>query len=144
MPSFEQFISDTAKALADVFNGTADGGQRRWMDYLEIAKAGQFDLRALKGIFSRIDLNDEYKKLVGSATTKTKQVHVVKLANDFLAGLERDHAARTRSRIGTIMHGASRAQANSLPEGPLRRNTVDFLTRVADEDDATQTTSTEG
>jgi len=134
---FEDLVNALISAQSAVSDGTRDGGQRRWMDYLEIKEAGQFDLDAIAEIFSRAGLNDTFSKLMGTDGARVKEFHASKLSNDFMAGMERDHVARVRSRVATIMHGASRSRANGKSTGPLRRNTIDFITRVVDEDDAT-------
>lgn len=135
---FEELIKSVMKAQADISTAVSRGDQRRWMDFKEIAEAGQFDLNSISRIFSRASLNDRFGNLIGKTGTQTKDVNVVKLANDVLAGMERDYVSRVRSRIATIMHAASRSRANGKTTGPLRRNTIDYMTRVADEDDATK------
>jgi hypothetical protein len=137
---FEELIKSIMKAQADISAAVSHGDQRRWMDFKEIVEAGQFDLVSVGKIFSRESLNNLFASLLGKTGIQTKEFNVAKLSNDVLAGMERDYVSRTRSRIATIMHTASRARANGKPTGPLRRNTIDYLTRVADEDDATRST----
>jgi len=141
---FEKLIETARLAQASIGQATADGGQRRWFDLKELTVVGQFDLAALGELFSRQSVNDIYGSKLTEDGAQTKEFQTAKLTNDYLAGLERDQAARMRSRVATIMHGASRARANGATAGPLRRNTIDFLTRIQNEDDATAASEEEG
>jgi len=141
---FENFIEKLITAQADVADRAANGAQRRWLDFKEIKEAGQFDEAALKAVFSRQGLNDTFGTLLSEDSRQVKEFQTVKLANDFMAGMERDHAARVRSRIAMFMHGTSRARSNGQDMGPLRRNTLDFMVRLLDEDDKTQAAESTG
>lgn len=134
---FEDLIKSVIAVQKDISEAASLGSQRRWMDFMEINKAGQFDLDAVAKIFSRASLNDEFGTLLGKNGAQVKDFNVAKISNDVLAGMERDYVSRTRSRIATLMHAASRSRANGKTTGPLRKNTIDFLIRVSDEDNVT-------
>ena len=100
-------------------------GDRPWLDFSDIATVGKFDFAGLHELFTRDDSNDNYARYKTTAGTEAKDVHTAKLSADFLAGLERDHRMRMRSRIRMFVHaGIVTAGKNGLATGPLRSNPI--------------------
>jgi hypothetical protein len=128
-PQLQKIVSYLVSAEDKVAKGTFGAGQRPWVNFSDVKKAGKFDYAALHELFDRSASNDAYAKGTTDATTPGKDMQTAKLSADFLAGFERDYRMRTRSRIRMMVHGGNRAAANGLGNGPLRRNT-DWLARV--------------
>jgi len=127
-PQFEKVVGYMVSAQAKIATGTFGSSQRPWLNFDDVQEAGKFDSAALHDIFDRSVANDDYVKGAASASTPGINMQTAKLSADFLAGLERDHRMRTRSRVRMMIHGGNRASANGLTFGPLSRNT-DWLSR---------------
>lgn len=132
---FEGMIGYLAAAEGAVAKGIDGTEPRPWMDFRDLKVFGKFDMTGLWKTFSRVAANDQYATLVGGPTTLAKDVQVVKLSADFMAGMERDMRSRQRSRIRTFVHTAATAKANSYGAGPLKRNTTGWLARALAEDE---------
>jgi hypothetical protein len=121
---------------ADIGNAMAKGGARPWVDFAseghELEPAGKFDFPALHALFSRNRSEDAYASKIQDKETMVSEITSSKLSANCLAGFERDHRARTRSRIRWfITGGVSIAKANGGDTGALRRNHLDWLGRIA-------------
>lgn len=128
----EKVIGAMVGQEAQIATGTFGQGRRPWLDFRDVAVAGKFDLVKLHSIFTRSKSNDQYAK-AGDGKTTVKEAQTAKLSGDVLAGLERDHRMRTRSRIRQMVHGGNRAWAHGTTAGPLRRSTIDFMSRILSE-----------
>lgn len=84
----------------------------------------------LAKVFKRDDANSDYEQARTDKDAKVKQVALAKLAGDFMAACERDKREQWRTRLRTVAHAASRRFGNSGDAGPLKRNTLDYLSRV--------------
>lgn len=129
-PNLDKVITSMQTASATAADGTVGNGLRPWFNFADVKEAGQFDFEDVMEIFSREVANTEYLT-ARSQDPKSKEVAVPKLTVDILAGLQRDYLARTRSRIRYFTHAAAMHAADGSGEGPLRRNSVDFVTRVS-------------
>lgn len=122
------YMMETETSVAEKLR--MDGG-RPWMNFAKIEKAGKFQFDKVHKIFTRQALNDEYGRLRTNPESKTTDIQTVKISADFLAGCERDFKMRSRSRIRMLVHaGVAMAAANGNNQGPLRRNSLDWLGRV--------------
>lgn len=110
------------------------GGSRAWQDYVEIADVDRFDFKKQATIFSREKANATYETLHANDKGLVKEVQAVKQSADVLAGLERDFRMRTRTRIRMFTHSANRNYGNGLQKGPLKVNTIGYITRLLGED----------
>lgn len=128
----EKVVGSLVTAEAQVATGTFGSSRRPWVDFRDVAVAGKFDLAGIHKIFDRSKSNDQYAKAL-DGKAKAKEVQTSKLSSDLLAAFERDHRMRTRSRVRMMVHGGNRAWAHGTTAGPLRRSTVDFLSRLLSE-----------
>lgn len=126
----EKVVEDLKTKMATVSTGIAGTDLRPWLNYADIQKVAKFDFDGYVELFNRQQSNDNYATARQKTDAIAKDVAVPKLSGDLLAGFQRDHMMRTRSRIRMFAHVASRAKFNSTGEGPLRRNTIDFLNRI--------------
>lgn len=127
-----QYLITTENTISTKLRANSD---RPWVDFETVKRAGKFDFSALHQIFDRQASNNEYVSKRQNDKTQAKDLQTAKLSGDYLAALERDHRARTRSRIRTFVHGGVVATAsNGNAQGPLRRNTLDWLGRILTED----------
>lgn len=120
-------------AEGQIATGTFGTGQRPWLNFSAITPVGKFDIDGLKKLFSRQEINNQYVTARNSPTTTSGNIQSAKLSADYLAGCQRDYTMRTRSRIRMLIHGGNRAAANGLEIGPLRRNSIDWITRIISE-----------
>jgi len=111
-----------------------EGGARTWQDFVEVADVDRFDFAKQATIFSRAKANAQYESLHAKDTGLAKEVQAVKQSADVLAGLERDFRMRTRTRIRMFIHSANRNYGNGLAKGPLKVNTIGYVTRLLGED----------
>ena len=136
MPLDQQFstvVGYLMTAEGQIADGTFGTAQRPWLNFAGVKVAGQFDFASLDGIFSRDALNNQYGAARAVKTTTAGTLQSMKLAADYLSGLQRDYSMRTRSRVRMLVHAGNRANANGMPVGPLRRNSIDWLTRIVSE-----------
>jgi hypothetical protein len=84
----------------------------------------------LAKVFKRDDANEDYEKARTEEGAKSKQAALAKLAGDFLAACERDKRAQWRSRIRWTAHALGRRYGNGRDSGSVRRNTLDYLSRI--------------
>jgi hypothetical protein len=132
--NFKPVVENLIEAEKEIAEGVTQSGQRPWMDLQDIAAIGNDDANGLNGILTRNDANNKYATLVADADTQVKDIQTLKLSADFLAGLERDMGLRKRSRIRLFVHAANRTRSNGTDSGPLRRNTLDWMSRIMEED----------
>jgi hypothetical protein len=131
----EDMIS-TQKAIAEA---CAANGDRPWFNFENVTVVGKFDFEGIHELFKRDNSNDDYARFRGQPDTKSKDIQTCKLSADFLAGCERDYRMRTRSRVRMLVHGTVVSpQAMGESEGPLRRNTLDWLGRILAETSGTE------
>ena len=121
--------STETKISAGIFNT----GRRPWLDFADLDAIGKFDFPNLHGLFNRDQANQDVLDARDQPDTEAKEIQTAKLSIDILAGLERDHRMRTRSRIRMFVHGGLRASIQGDAAGPLQRNTVDWLGRIMGE-----------
>lgn len=127
-----QYMVKTENTISEKLRANSD---RPWMDFEPVQRAGKFDFSAIHQIFTRQVSNNEYVSKRQNDKTLAKDIQTAKLSADYLAALERDHRARTRSRVRTFVHaGVVSTASNGNAQGPLRRNTLDWLGRILAED----------
>lgn len=135
-PQLNKIISYIQGVEIQISHGMFGAAGRPWMNFNTVQVVGQFDYAGIQQLFNRNAANNEYGTLAGQQDAKSRSLSTAKLSGDYLAGLERDYRARTRSRIRSIVHCGNRAAANGLSQGPLRRNSIEWLGRVLAEDTA--------
>lgn len=133
-PQLTAVVNYLVDAEAKVALGTFGAAQRPWVNFSTIVSAGKFDFAGIDKIFTRAASNNSYTTARQSKDTLSKDLQTAKLSADYLAGCCRDYKMRTRSRIRMLVHGGNRAAANGLGNGPLLKNTVQWLGRIASED----------
>jgi len=111
----------------------AAGGPRPWQDFFEVFDVDRFNFEGMAQVFSREAANARYEALFVNDGL-AKEVQALKHCADILAAFERDHRMRTRTRVRMFVHGASRNAGHGLPNGPLKRNSIGYVTRVLGED----------
>lgn len=116
-----------------IATGTFGTTQRPWMNFSAITPVGQFDLAGLAKLFDRSAINDQYTSARNQASATSGNFQSSKLSADYLAGCQRDYTMRTRSRVRMLIHSGNRAAANGMDIGPLRRNSIDWITRIISE-----------
>jgi hypothetical protein len=129
-------ISYIEGAELKISDGIFNKGRRPWLDFADLDKVGKFDLPNLHKLFNRDQANKDVLDARDQPDTEAKEIQTAKLSIDILAGLERDHRMRTRSRIRMFVHGGLRASFYGDTAGPLQRNTVDWLGRIMTEQKA--------
>ena len=112
--------------IAEAFQATRG---RPWMDLQELGSTGKNEAE-LKTIYNRDIANEDYVTERQNPDATSAEIVLSKLSGDYLAGLERDTRMRRRSRIRMLAHSAARAEGMENDAGPLRRNTVDYLSRI--------------
>ena len=80
--------------------------------------------------FDREKIDEEYVKKRSDREAKSKEVVAPKIQGDYMAAFERDKRLQWRSRIRTFAHAFGRRAGNGQMNGPLRKNSVDFLSRT--------------
>lgn len=131
---FQKVIDYLVKQQRNSGNAVLNGKVRTWQDFVEVADVDRFDFAAQASIFSREKANAQYETLHVSENGLVKDVQAVKQSSDVLAGLERDFRMRTRTRVRMFIHAANRSYGNGLAKGPLKVNTVGYITRLLGED----------
>lgn len=131
---FEDFIkyavAHEAK-VAESVSGQSD--PKPWMNLSgdELSeKATEKTEDEIAKVFKRDDANEDYEKARADTDAKSKEAALAKLAGDFLATCERDKRAQWRSRIRWAAHALGRRFGNGKDTGPLRRSTMDYLSRI--------------
>lgn len=131
---FEGLIKYLVAHEKDVATAVSEQGEAKpWMNLSSDTlseKATEKTEEELAKVFKRDDANEDYDKARADTEAKSKETALPKLAGDFLAACERDKRAQWRSRIRWAAHALGRRFGNGLDEGPLRRNTLDYLSRV--------------
>jgi hypothetical protein len=126
-----EYVVDHEAKVAEAISGQSKA--KPWLnmsgDKLE-TKATEKTEEELGKVFNRDDANEDYEKARADEKAKSKQVALAKLAGDFLAACERDKRAQWRTRLRMVAHAASRRFGNGLDSGPVRRNTLDYLSRI--------------
>lgn len=135
-PQLNKIVDYMQKTEAVIAKGMFGAVGRPWLNFNEVQVVAQFDYAGIHQLFNRDAANNEYGTLAGQQDAKSRDLVTAKLSGDYLAGLERDYRMRTRSRIRSIVHCGNRAAANGMGEGPLRRNSIEWLGRVLAEDSA--------
>jgi hypothetical protein len=129
-PKLQAVLDEVRTTLEQMWAGTMGDDLRPWMNFSGIAEVGKFDFDGLLDIFDRKKLSDDYAKARQNPESLARDVWIPKVSSDWLAGLQRDHMMRTRSRIRFMAHAAVRQKANSIAEGPLTVNTITMLTQL--------------
>jgi len=130
-PQMQKVVDYMVTTENSVAEKSRQNGDRPWMNFDKVAKAGKFEFEQVHKIFDRSASNDEYGRLRSQKQSESKDLQTAKLSSDFLAGCERDYRMRTRSRVRMLVHCAVTSAASfGNNEGGLRRNTVDWLGRV--------------
>jgi hypothetical protein len=133
-PQFNKVVQYLVGAENGVASGTFGSGQRPWVNFSQVARVGKFDYKGIDDIFTRKALDDGYTAKRQDKGTLSKDIQTDKLSADYLAGCCRDYKMRTRSRIRMLIHGGNRAAANGTATGPLLMNSIEWLSRIANED----------
>ena len=126
-PNFEMIVRQTQQQLENVGKGIRADGQRPWLDFKDLMVIGKFEYEKFHDLFDRSKGNEEYVQLRGQKDAQIKELQTAKISVDFLAGMERDFRMRHRSRIRSCIHAGNRASALGQDNGPLRKNTIDWL-----------------
>jgi hypothetical protein len=127
----EVLIASLQASCEEAAKGTVGEDLRPWFNLSDITKVGQFELDKLRDLFKRETANSEYLQSRATAGVKAKEICAPKLIVDMIGGLQRDYSMRMRSRIRMFCHSAAINDSNGNGTGPLRRNSVDLITRVA-------------
>lgn len=132
--TFEKLVDalvEHEKKVAEAAQKQSD--PRPWMNFSDSelkTPAEDKDEETLHKVFDRKESDDAYVKARQDKDAKSNETATPKLTADFLAGFERDKRMQWRSRIRMVAHAASRRAGNGQTNGPLRRNTVDYLERI--------------
>ena len=135
-PQLEQsvvpYMIQTEKSISTKMKA---GGDRPWLDFAGhegLTPAGKFEFGVLHENFNRRAATDNY---ASKDKAQVKDVQTSKLSIDFLAGCERDWRMRTRSRVRMFVHAEVTSPASfGDAAGPLRRNTIDWMSNIAVEE----------
>ncbi len=133
-PQLTKVLNYLQGAQILIASGTFGATGRPWLNFSEIQVVGKFDYAGLHQIFNRNASNDEYGSLRAAPESKAKNLQTAKLSGDYLAGLERDYRMRQRTRIRCIVHAGNRSAANGSGQGPLRRNSTGWMSRILAEE----------
>lgn len=126
-----KYLVATEKSAATAVSGQSE--PKPWMNMAgdELTeKAETKDETELAKVFKRDDANQDYETARTSEDAKSKEAALAKLAGDFLATCERDKRAQWRSRIRWAAHSLGRRYGNGRDTGPIRVNTLDYLSRI--------------
>jgi hypothetical protein len=129
-PKLQAVLKEVSSTLEQSWKGEMGEDLRPWLNFSGITESGKFDFDALLDIFDRKKLSDDYAKARSNPESLSRDVWIPKASSDWLAGFQRDHMMRTRSRIRFVAHAAVRYKANSTAEGPLTVNLLSWLTRL--------------
>jgi hypothetical protein len=132
-----EYLVEHEKKVGEAAETQSAGKPRPWMDFSQDPLSVKAEKKAenedgLHPVFSREDsgLNQEYIDARSNDKSKTNEVAVSKLSGDFMAAMERDKRMQWRGRIRMVAHAAARRAGNGLDKGPLRRHTLDYLSRI--------------
>jgi predicted GNAT superfamily acetyltransferase len=131
--TFEKLVEYLVAHEEEVSKSVPDKLPRPWMNFNSDdlkTKAEDKKETTLHDVLSRDDANEAYVKARENEEAKSNEVAVPKIAGDFLASLERDKRAQWRGRIRSVAHALSRRAGNGQDNGPLRRHTIDFVSRI--------------
>jgi hypothetical protein len=112
-----------------------------WMVFYSDKPAGSigkvldgFNQEEFVKAFDRTKLNTDYLKLAHPIGTPAsyRDLQVLKVQLDYLAGMERDLRMRYRSRVRMLAHGTARLISQGLDMGPVNNGIVNFVKRLAD------------
>jgi len=139
-PVFTVRLGDLQHSAAR--NGTAfQSNSATWMVFYSDKKTSDigkvldgFNQEEFVKAFDRTKLNTDYLKLVHPTGTPAsyRDLQVLKVQIDFLAGMERDLRMRYRSRVRMLAHGTARLISQGLDMGPINNGIVNFVKRLAD------------
>ena len=132
--TFEKLIDHLVEHEKTVAEAVQQSGDPKpWMNFsgedLE-TKAEDKEESSLHDVFDREKVNESYVDARSKDDSKANEIAVPKLAGDFMAALERDKREQWRDRIRTMAHAAARRAGDGQNSGPLRRHTIDFLSRI--------------
>ena len=140
-PVFTTRLGDLQHSAAH--NGSAFQGDNTttWMVFYSDKPADSlgkvldgFNQEEFVKAFDRTKLNTDYLKLAHPTGTPPsyRDLQVLKVQLDFLAGMERDLRMRYRSRVRMLAHGTARLISQGLDMGPINNGIVNFVKRLAD------------
>ena len=132
-PQLEKVVGYLVATEQQISDGTFAKARRPWLDFQPVKEAGKFDLAAQHLIFDRTEPNTSYLKARTQTDAKLRESQTAKLSLDLLAGMERDYKMRVRSRVRMLVHGGVRAMNHGDDKGPIRRNMIDWQTRIMSE-----------
>lgn len=135
-PAFEKLVNLMVESEKKIAEAAENGYGRPWFDFLDMGAVGQFEIAKFAELIDRKGINDAYASLAQNGDAPVKEYQVLKLANDFMAGVSRDFGLRRTSRIRSFMHGTARTKSHGSGVGPLTRNTLDFLNSLQGLDEA--------
>ena len=131
--TFESLIEYLVAHEKEVSDSIPNTEPRPWMNFSGNdlkTKAEEKTEEALHDVFDRESVNQAYVSARSNNEAKANEVAVPKLSGDFMASMERDKRAQWRSRIRSVAHALGRRAGNGDDSGPLRRHTVDFVSRI--------------
>jgi hypothetical protein len=134
-PQLEQsvvpYMIQTEKRISEKMKA---GGDRPWLDFADykgLTPAGKFDFAKLHENFNRKSATDDYASKRKQRDAQVKDIQTSKLSIDFLSGCERDWRMRTRSRVRMFVHAeVTSPAALGDSAGPLRKNTIDWMSNI--------------
>ena len=128
--NFEKTIAYILEQLTQTAKALKGEEGRQWMLFDDRDTPSKYTYKSVHQRFRRDEANAQYLKARQDTEGKELDIVTAKLQIDWLAALSRDFRARHRSRVRTFMHQASRADGQSLPEGPISQHTIGFLRRL--------------
>ena len=129
-PNLEPVIDNVLEQQKGVSDALCGDGGRPWLNFKALGAKGKFDFEALHKALNRDASNKDYIDARQDPESKGADVALAKLSIDFLGGIERDTRMRQRTRIRMLSHSCARARGASDKDGPIRRNTIDWMERV--------------
>ena len=138
-----KYLVEYEKEAAEAAQTQAQDKPRPWMNFsdnslrekpdpsLSVSAEDKTEAELHK-VFDREEsgLNKEYTEARSKDDSKTNETATPKVCGDFMAALERDMRAQWRGRIRMVAHAASRQAGNGQDNGPIRRHTLDFVSRI--------------
>lgn len=132
-----EYLVAHEKKVGEAAKEQSAGKPRPWMDFSQSPLTTKAEKKAedeggLRPVFSREDsgLNQEYVDARSKEDSKSNEIAVPKLEGDIMAAFERDKRMQWRTRIRMVAHAAARRAGNGLDKGPLRKHTLDYLSRI--------------
>lgn len=130
----QKIVKNMESVSQKISTASQKNGDRPWMNFTDVEKAGKFEFDKVHKLFDRTQSNTDYARLKTQKGAESKELQTSKLSGDFLAGCERDYRMRTRSRVRMFVHASVvLPEANTSPDGPLEQNTIGWLGRVLSE-----------